>query len=418
MPIDLLLLILVLIAGGYLAWSIGANDVANAMGTSVGSGALTLRQAVYAAAILEFTGAFFFGSHVSATMQSGIVNTSLFGDDYHILVCGMLSALLAAGIWLQIASYYGWPVSTTHSIVGAIAGFGIVAGGIEGVYWENISFIVVSWIISPLFGGVLSFIIFNFLRHQIFFSKSPFAVAKKMMPWLAGLMVAILSAITLFQWLEDVVAIPLVLAVVVLLGAAAAIVAHFWIQDFVPDTTVEGISPLSSEYIAVEKIFGYLQIMSACLMAFAHGANDVSNAIGPLIAALSALEFQKIVEVAPIPAWTLALGGCGIVIGLATWGWRVIDTIGKKITELTPSRGFAAEFGAATTILVASRLALPISTTHTLVGAVLGVGLARGLEALDMSTTRDIVISWIVTVPAGALIAMAFFKGFTYLLNF
>jgi PiT family inorganic phosphate transporter len=472
MPFETLLLILILLAGGYLAWSIGANDVANAMGTSVGSGALTLKQAVCIAAVLEFTGACFFGSHVSETMQSGIVNATIFENDHLLLVIGMLSALLAAGIWLQTASYYGWPVSTTHSIVGAMVGFGIIAGGVHGIYWSSLGFIALSWIISPLLGGVISFLIFNYLRKRVFFSADPLLAAKRLMPWLAGIMVGVLASIVLLKETRQISDAPQLVLLIALISVATAILAHFYIAKLIPPQPVinqgdtayapeialefdkatkhlkriakasaageetryrttmllneikhmshhlkRSTSPLSTQYIAVEQVFSYLQIMSACLMAFAHGANDVSNAIGPLVAALSALETGHIVTSAPIPTWALALGGFGIIVGLATWGWRVIETIGKKITELTPSRGFAAEFAAAVTILTASRLGLPISTTHTLVGAVLGIGLARGLEALDMSTTRDIVISWLVTIPAGACSAMLFFTFFRYIFD-
>lgn len=469
MSLDVLLLILLLASGFYMAWSIGANDVANAMGTSVGSGALTLRSAVIIAAVLEFAGAYFFGSHVSTTMQAGIINSSVFQDNYHILVYGMLSALLASGAWLQLASYFGWPVSTTHSIVGAVVGFGIVAGGIEAVQWSNVGYIVVSWVISPLIGGLLSYMIFNMLRRKIFFTQNPLAAAKKITPFLVFMVIAVLCSILLFKGLHLPISNAEAFGITILLATVSALVAWLLVRKipdpmasrvaqaaYAPEIATElekakkhlervrqatdkdvnyrtallleeidhlsaslrtTVSSESTQFGTVEKIFGYLQIISACLMAFAHGANDVANAIGPLAAALNALESQSVVSTAPIPGWLLALGGLGIVVGLATWGWRVIETIGKRITELTPSRGFAAEFGAAATILVASRLGLPISTTHTLVGSVLGVGLARGLESLDMTTTRDIVISWIVTVPAGAAAAMALFTGFRYFLG-
>lgn len=452
-----------------MAWSIGANDVANAMGTSVGSGALTLRRAVLIAAVLEFSGSFFFGSHVSETMQSGIVNTSIFDNNYLILVYGMLSALLASAVWLQIASYNGWPVSTTHSIVGAVVGFGILAGGVDAIQWDNIGFIVASWIISPLFGGALSFIIFHILRKKIFFTRNPLLAAKKITPYLVFLVVMTLGLILLLKGMHLSITPGWAVIYSTIASFISAIVCWIFIRKvelpaalpvpapaYSPEIAAElekakkhldrvkmatdsqmnyrtsllvdeiddlskslkqTDSPDSSQFTEVEKIFGYLQIMSACLMAFAHGANDVANAIGPLAAAVSAVETHSLVNNPEVPAWLLALGGLGIVIGLATWGWRVIETIGKKITELTPSRGFSAEFGAAATILIASRLGLPVSTTHTLVGAVLGVGLARGLEALDMSTTRDIVVSWIVTVPAGALASMVFFTGFKYFLG-
>lgn len=466
MSLEMTLMILVIVAGAYMAWNIGANDVANAMGTSVGSGALTLKQAVYIAAVLEFSGAFFFGSHVSETIQKGIIDSSIFNKDPLILVYGMLSALIAAGAWLQLASYYGWPVSTTHSIVGSLVGFGAVVGGIEAIYWDNVAFIATSWVLSPLFGGLLSYGIFNILRRRIFYAHNPVEAAKKLTPSLVFLVVVTLCLVMLYKGLSNVdlqLNFLQSIGISFLCGAIGYAISMLLLRnvrapqnkikpqsEYHPEVSTEldkakkhlqlvqetskGVIQFqaneildeinmlskslkqkeesgkeSAEYAVVEKLFGYLQIMSACLMAFAHGANDVANAIGPLAAAIGVLTTGYIAAQATIPVWALALGGAGIVIGLATWGWRVIETIGKKITELTPTRGFSAEFGAAATILIASRLGLPISTTHTLVGSVIGVGLARGIEALDLRTTRHIIISWIVTVPAGAVITIICF---------
>lgn len=468
---DMVLLGLVLVAGFYMAWAIGANDVANAMGTSVGSGALTLRRAVILAAILEFSGAFFFGSHVSETVQKGIVDPDIFIHSPHTLVYGMFAALLAAGVWLQVASYYGLPVSTTHSIVGSLVGFGAVVGGIEAVKWENVGLIVTSWVISPLAGGVLGYYIFTMLRNQIFYTYNPVAAAKRLTPILVFFVVLILSLMLVFDGMKNLdleISFPQGIGICSLIGAIGSLISYLLVRRIEVDPShlktrpqygpeisysldkakrhlgkvqtaavgelnyhvthlLEEIDSLNnslqqnieeevtpSEYNSVEKIFGYLQILSASLMAFAHGANDVANAIGPLAAAVGVLTTGVIAMEGSIPTWALALGGAGIIIGLATWGWRVIETIGKKITELTPTRGFAAEFGAATTILIASRLGMPISTTHTLVGAVIGVGLARGIEALNLGMTRDIIISWIVTVPAGAALAVVFFYAIQF----
>lgn len=462
---DTALLILILVTGFYMAWNIGANDVANAMGTSVGSGALTLRRAVILAAILEFSGAYFFGSHVSKTMQSGIINPDLFVSDPRTLVYGMLAALASAGMWLQIASYFGWPVSTTHSIVGAIVGFGAVVGGLQAIYWDNVGFIVSSWILSPLLGGILGYHIFNAIRKNIFYARDPVEAARRCTPFLVFIVVSVLALVLVFEGLRNLhLDLSLLQKMVLTIGTGllGAGLSYFLVQRISPspkehlvpvvgpDITqslekarkhlqkvanastgelqyhtgllIEEVASIEhsllqkqetavthSEYLKVEKIFGYLQIISACMMAFAHGANDVANAIGPLSAAVAILTTGLFAIEAPVPTWALTLGGVGIVIGLATWGWRVIETIGKKITELTPSRGFAAEFGAALTIVLASRLGMPISTTHTLVGAVLGVGFARGLEAVNLTTTRDIIISWIVTVPLGACLAIILF---------
>lgn len=470
-PENMLLLVLLLLAGFYMAWSIGANDVANAMGTSVGSGALTLKNAVIIAAILEFLGAFFFGSHVFETIQKGIIDYSSFAYEPYLIVYGMLASLLAAGAWLQIASYFGWPVSTTHCIVGAIVGFGIVIGGWESIQWENLFFIFSSWVVSPILGGTISYLIFNLLRKKIFYTHNPIQAAKRLTPLIVFVTITVLGLILAFKGLQNVgeeftfVQALLFSSLAGVIGSlisywcmrgisiperyrmqpafngeltvslekarkhlirakdsAASNEVQYYLTDLIEELdNVSGsikkipeVDVYKSEYATVEKIFSYLQIMSACLMAFAHGANDVANAIGPLAAGVHVLLTNSINESTSAPVWALALGGLGIVVGLATWGWRVIYTIGKKITELTPTRGFAAEFGAATTVVFASRLGLPISTTHTLVGSVIGVGLARGIEALDLSMTRDIIISWVVTLPAGACISVVFFNVIKY----
>ncbi len=460
--------------GFYMAWNIGANDVANAMGTSMGSGALTLRRAVLVAAVLEFAGAYLVGMHVTETMRSGIVDVGIFDNDPLSFILGMLAALLAAGAWLQVASYFGWPVSTTHSIVGALVGFGAVHGGLQAVHWSKLGSIVSSWVISPVLAGIISFIIFRLLLRTIFYSNNPVRAAQRATPVLVFFVFVILSFVMIFKGLKNLGLdkMPFEQALlwaggVALVAAAIAFVlvrridpnqppgvepAPFHersvdrslrkarkhlirVRDSVPadqrgqvETLLGSVDQLTytiphsdqqtptpvgevGHYATVERIFVYLQILSACFVAFAHGANDVANAIGPMAAVLETARHGVVAVKADVPAWVLALGGAGIVVGLATWGWRVIETVGKRITELTPTRGFAAEFGAATTIVVASKLGLPISTTHTLVGAVLGVGLARGLGALNLNTLRDIVISWLVTLPAGAGLAIVFFYG-------
>lgn len=469
---ELALLIAVLAAGLYMAWNIGANDVANAMGTSVGSGALTLRSAIIVAGILEFSGAFFFGSHVSETMQKGILNPDVFAQVPLDLVLGMLSALIGTGIWLQIASYFGWPVSTTHAIVGAIVGFGVLIGGMDSIYWEQVTFISVSWILSPILGGLFGYAIFNMIRRRIFYAPHPLEAAKKLIPFLTASVACLLSLFLIYNGLENLsLSINYLESIflAILVGGAGYLFSKWLIKRKIPKILLEKkeltrthreqleaakeqlkqaqllaqggfqiqmsglihelkgtIHSLENadefnytklEFNYIEKMFSWLQIVSACMMAFAHGANDVANAIGPLSAALFVLQTGSVALEPEIPAWILALGGFGIVVGLATWGWRVIETIGKKLTELTPTRGFAAEFGAAITILLASRLGLPISTTHTLVGAVLGIGFARGIEAINLSMTKDIVISWLVTLPAGALMASGVFLALRFILS-
>lgn len=416
MTVDLALFILILVSGFYMAWNIGANDVANAMGTSVGSGALTLRQAILIASVLEFCGAYYFGSHVSETMQNGIINPEYFQNEPRTLLLGMLSALIGTGIWLQIASYFGWPVSTTHSIVGAIVGFGALIGGLESIYWDKVFYIASSWVISPLLGGLIGYNIFQIIRTKIFYAPHPLDAAKKLMPYMVFGVFVLLTLLLLFNSLGNIeleigfleasgacLAIGLIAALLTKIGIG------YWLKETKSNPLTE-IDNTKADFAIIERMFGWLQILSACLMAFAHGANDVANAIGPLSAAMYILQTGTVSLETAIPSWALGLGGVGIVIGLATWGWRVIETIGKKITELTPTRGFAAEISAAATIMIASRLGMPISTTHTLVGAVIGVGLARGIEALNIGMTRDIIASWIITIPAGALTAVAVYN--------
>jgi phosphate/sulfate permease len=428
---------LALAFGFYMAWNIGANDVANAMGTSVGSGALTLKRAVIVAGILEFAGAFLVGSHVADTVRKGIVNPEIFTGDPVVFVLGMLAALLAAGAWLQIASYWGWPVSTTHSIVGSITGFGLLVGGFHAINWGKVISIAASWVVSPLISATISFFIFMLLRKKIFRSATPVSEAKKLTPLLVFFVFATLTLVMVFKGLKNLhlhLSFLQALLVAVAIGCVGAVLSAVWVfhlkltdnsansKHGVALTNIKAAQTAKTgyegggrekKYQGVERIFVYLQILSACFVAFAHGANDVANAIGPLAAVVSVIRTGVVGLKATVPLWALALGGVGIVIGLATWGWRVIETIGKKITKLTPSRGFSAEFGAAVTIVVASRLGLPISTTHTLVGAVMGVGLARGIEALNLNAIRDIVLSWLITIPAGA----AFTIGIYYLLK-
>jgi PiT family inorganic phosphate transporter len=396
----------------YMAWAIGANDVANAMGTSVGSGALTLRGAILVAAILEFGGAFFAGSHVTETVRKGILDPAAFVDRPELLLYGMLASLASAGTWLLVASRAGWPVSTTHSIVGAIVGFGAVCLGPHAVSWGKVSEIVLSWVTSPLLSGVLAFLIFQLTRRVILDHPEPLARARRIGPFFFGWVFFILGLVTLFKGLKNLnldyglgasVAISLVLA---LLGTALGFAL------LRRAGTAAGPDAPADRFANVERIFAVLQILTACSVAFAHGSNDVANSIGPLAAVVNVAQGGLVGGKAPVALWMLSVGGLGIVVGLATYGYRVMETVGKKITELTPSRGFAAELAAATTIVVASRAGIPVSTTHTLVGAVLGVGLARGIGALDLRVVGRIVVSWVVTLPSGAALAAFFFYFF------
>ncbi|CAL9107306.1 unnamed protein product [Musa acuminata var. zebrina] len=426
---------LTLLSGFYMAWNIGANDVANAMGTSVGSGALTLRQAVMTAAVLEFSGALLMGTHVTSTMQKGILVASVFQGKDTLLFAGLLSSLAAAGTWLQVASFYGWPVSTTHCIVGAMVGFGLIYGGIGAVFWSSLARVTSSWIISPVMGAAASFIVYKCIRRFVYSAPNPGQAAAAAAPIAVFLGVTGIS----FAAFPLSKSFPVALVQALACGTAGAIIVsrvihkqlgHLLTLEAEKTPTSEKphlehigfltnvAGPTGAQLEIVYGVFGYMQVLSACFMSFAHGGNDVSNAIGPLAAALSILQGGASSAEIVIPTDVLAWGGFGIVAGLMIWGYRVIATIGKKITELTPTRGFAAEFAAASVVLVASKLGLPISATHTLVGAVMGVGFARGLNSVRAETVREIVTSWAVTIPVGAVLSVFYTWISTKLLSF
>lgn len=393
---------LALAIGLFMAWNIGANDVANAMGTSVGSGALTLKQAILVAAVFEFAGAVLVGAHVTETIKGGIIPPDAFVGDPESFMIGMAAALFGAAAWLLVATALGLPVSTTHSIVGAVVGFGLVSVGWREVSWGTLGPIVLSWIVSPLCGGFLAFLMFTFVRRKIILADDPYAATLRWSPHLIALVGFTLGLSILYKGLKNMnldlpfqVAGPICLAI----GAVLGLGMRFWLS--------RRPRPTGYSVAAVERLFGGLQIVTAIYVAFAHGANDVANAIGPVAAIVQVAQQGMVVAEAPVPLWVLFLGGGGIVLGLATWGYKVIDTIGHKITSMTPTRGFSAEFGAATTVLLASRLGLPISTTHTLIGAVIGVGLARGMAALNLRVIRHIVTSWVITLPAAAAVTIA-----------
>lgn len=408
--------ILVLLAAGFgffMAWGVGANDVANAMGTSVGSRALTIKQAIIIAMIFEFAGAYLAGGEVTSTIRKGIIDAGIFAQHPDYLVFGMMSALLAAAIWLLIASMMGWPVSTTHSIVGAIVGFAAVGISTEAVNWSKVGTIVASWVVSPVLAGTISFALFRSVQSLILTQDNPFERAKRYVPFYMFGVGFLIAMVTLLKGLKHVfkdIGVNLSFGdsamIAIAVGVVVAIIGTLLLRKIKRDESLEK----SNRFANVEKIFAVLMIFTACAMAFAHGSNDVANAVGPLAAVVSVVKSGgEIAATSVMPPWILLLGGGGIVVGLATYGFKVMGTIGRKITELTPSRGFAAELGAAATVVLASGTGLPISTTHTLVGAVLGVGLARGIGALNLQVIGSIFLSWVVTLPAGAILSILFF---------
>lgn len=405
------LLLLTVLFGFFMAWGVGANDVANAMGTSVGAKAITLKQAIVIAMVFEFAGAYLAGGEVTSTIRKGIIDPEALSGTPELLVYGMMSALLAAGIWLLIASTFGWPVSTTHSIVGAIVGFASVGIGVDAVNWSKIGSIASSWLVSPLIAGTFSFILYNSVRKFVFDTSDPFTAAKRAVPVYIFMVGFIISMVTMVKGLKHVgldisFRDSLIYSTLVagLIGAVG-MVALSRIKRVVDSN--------SHDIVNIERMFGVLMLFTACSMAFAHGSNDVANAIGPLAAVNSIIASGgEVAQKAMMPSWILLLGGGGIVAGLALYGYRVMRTIGTHITELTPSSGFAAELAAASTVVIASGYSLPVSTTHTLVGGVLGVGLARGIAALNLRVVGTIIVSWLVTLPAGGILAIIFFYMF------
>jgi inorganic phosphate transporter, PiT family len=393
----------------FMAWGVGANDVANAMGTSVGSKAIKFWQAILIAAVFEAAGSMLAGGQVTQTIRSQIIDPSQVS--HHSLILGMLAALLSAGTWLIIASYKGWPVSTTHTIIGAIVGFGLVELGPSHIEWHQMTHIFLSWILTPVISGCIAFLLFRSVQFLIFNAPHPIQSAKRYIPGYIFFVTMVLSLVTVFKglkhlnlsisWLEGIVIAATISTFTSFIG--------FLLLKRIPTNKI--FKDIHQEIDLLEKIFGILMIFTACSMAFAHGSNDVANAIGPLAAIYSLIHASHgVASNSPLPNWILGVGAAGIVLGLSTYGYRVIATIGKNITELTPSRGFAAELATACTVVVASASGLPISTTQTLVGGVLGVGLARGIGALDLNVIRNIFLSWVITLPAGAAICIIYFN--------
>lgn len=402
------------VAFGFLmAFGIGANDVANAMGTSVGAKALTLKQAIFVAAIFEFAGAYLAGGEVTQTIRKGIIDSAYFEGAPDLLILGMMSSLLAAGIWLVLASRLGWPVSTTHSIIGAIVGFAAVGVSVDAVSWGKVGSIVGSWVVTPFIAGVIAFLIVLSVQKLILNTDNPFQKAKRYVPFYMFLTGFVMALVTIMKGLKHVfkdndisLSMTETYLIAIGFGALIGVIGALVISRI----KVEEEGDKDYHFYSVEKVFTILMIVTACGMAFAHGSNDVANAIGPLAAIVSVIQNGgDIGAKAVVDPRVLLIGAIGIVIGLIVLGSRVMATIGQKITHLTPSRGFAAELAAASTVIIASGAGLPISTTQTLVGAVLGVGMARGIAALNLGVVRNIFVSWVVTLPAGAILSVIFF---------
>ncbi len=401
---EVIFLTAAVIFGFYMAWNIGANDMANSMASAVGAEAITLRQAIFIGSILCFVGATFVGSHVTETIKKGIVNPSYI-DNLEIIIKGLLAGLIAASLWITFATWFAWPVSTTHSIVGALVGFGLFVSGINSINWGKLAGVVISWVTSPLFAGLLGFILFRIINRFILTVDEREKASLRIIPIFVGLAFFIVICSLFFKTpIGKMVNFNITESIIValILALMAAIGGFFSVRKAVRKGR------------DVEDIFKVIQVMTSCYIAFSIGANDVANAIGPVAGIFSIVRNSNLQNEVEVPVLLLALGGFGIAVGIYTWGYRVIATVGKKITTLTNSRGFSIDFAAATSVLLASKLGMPVSTTHAVIGAVCGVGLARGLDAVDFRVVKKIVISWIATIPAAAITCILFFKLFMW----
>ena len=396
------ILIIGYIFGFYMAWNIGANDVANSMASAVGAKAITIRQAIFIAGILNVVGAVFIGSHVTNTIRKGIVSTEILSDP-HVALIGALSALLAAALWVSFATWKSLPVSTTHSIVGAMIGFGIMAGGFSVINWAKLAAVVISWVISPVFSLVISFLMFKTIVKLILVKKNAFIRSLSLSPVFIGMTAFVVVLSFLFKTplgrtlsIDTWTALLVALVIGGLVGyAGKGLLRRFTRPDDDGDT---------------EQVFRKIQIGTSCYVALAQGANDVANAIGPLAVIYFLVKSGNVGAKVPVPAWLLLFGGVGIACGIGMAGHRVMETIGTKITTLTNTRGFAVDFAAASTVLLASKMGLPVSTTHAAVGGVIGVGLAGGIEAVNFGVVFQIMLYWVLTVPAAAVTSMIIFK--------
>lgn len=411
------MIFLVALLSFYVAWNLGANDVANAMGTSVGSKAVTMRQALVIAGVLEFTGAVLFGHAVPETLATEIVNPALFATAPQMLLIGMVSVLLACGLWLQIATSRGWPISSSHAVVGAIAGFSCVAVGVQAIDWSSIGIITFAWIVTPVVSGTIAALFYSLVKRWILDQSDPLGQLNEWIPWLSSALLGLFGVIVLptlnmpvYTFLKQLGLTFPAHDVPIAIGALAAVGLTLlsWRQL---ENRESLYNKQNTNHSLVEQQLARFQLLSACFVAFAHGSNDVGNAIAPL-AAIAYIDRTGSVPLngLTIPIWILVLGGAGIVSGLAIWGKKVIATIGYGIIPLQPSGGFCAELATATTILLASRLGLPVSTSHALVGGVIGIGLVQSIKSIQFKTVQGIAWAWLITIPISAGLGASIFS--------
>jgi PiT family inorganic phosphate transporter len=364
------MLIVAAMIGGYMAINIGANDVANNVGPAVGSHAITLTGAIIIAVIFEAAGAILAGGEVVGTIKKGIIDPALI-DNKDTFIWVMMAALLAGAVWLNIATVLGAPVSTTHSIVGGVLGAGIAAGGMEIANWGKMSQIAASWVISPVLGGIIAALFLYLIKRTITYQRDMAAAAARMVPLLVALMVWAFGTYLMLKGFKQIWKVEFVQALEI--GLALAVVTYFIVRPLVKRTAAS----LPNEKDSVNRLFIVPLICSAALLSFAHGANDVANAVGPLAAINEAILHGAVAAKASIPLWVMMVGAIGIALGLALYGPKLIRTVGSEITELDQSRAFCIAMAASITVIIATQFGLPVSSTHIAVGAVFGVGFLR-----------------------------------------
>lgn len=417
MDYSILFLVAALVLCFMMTWGVGANDLANVMSTTMGSKAVTVRQAMLIAIIFEFAGAFLGGSGVTETMRDGIIDSSQLANEPLVLIEGMLGVLFACTIWMNLASYLGVPVSITNALVGSMVGFGTVVLGTDAIHWSKVTNIAIGWITSPVISGITAYALFISIQQTIFVKPNPLVKAKLYIPIYLFLVGSILSFITVFKGLNHF-DIHLNFKQDLAVTLASSIIITITGMIFIKRIPEHHKIRRRERFIQVEKYFAVLMAMTACAMAFAHGSNDVALAVGPLSIVYSlVMNANKVFNANNYPAWIILLGCVGVVTGLLMYGRKVIETVGSSITALTPSRAFAATLAAATTVVVATSTGTPVSATQALVGAVLGVGLARGIGALNLIVIRNIFMSWVLTLPAASILTIVSYKLLHYLMG-
>jgi PiT family inorganic phosphate transporter len=406
----LIILILAIAIGLYSAINIGANDVANSMATSVASEALTIKQAVMIAAVFDVLGAVLVGAYVANTIRKGLVDPAHFVDFPNIFMIGMLAAVAGSALWVNIATLLHLPVSTTHAIIGGVLGFGLVSVGASAINWTVVGYVALSWVISPVFGGVISYVIFSIVKNYILNSSEPIKKTRNLGPYFVGVVFFVLTLAIIYKGLKNLhLDLPFLEATLIslLVGLAGYGIGSILMRRYIEKDT--------DPYAQVEQLASPLQVLAACFKAFSHGANDVANAIGPVAAIVAVLQTSQVTQDLSIPIWILLGGGVGMAVGAYVWGRGVMETVGKKITAITPTRGFSAEFGTAVTVLLCSRLGMPVSTTHVAVGNIIGVGFAGGISALNLAVIKKIFYAWILSVPAAGAFSVGIYFLFRLL---